>query len=102
MRITDECLVKLSDSEAVASPRASDFCALDNDISCALRLLQEVRKFQEDLKTIPASERSRVLLAACEKFDEIISGELLNGETAKSAVLGGTQDEQLFKKGLCA
>ncbi|PHJ59571.1 hypothetical protein VF14_08845 [Nostoc linckia z18] len=66
MRISNECLVRLSE----------DFPALDNDISYALRLLQEVRKFQEDLKTIPASERSLNLLAVCENFDEIISGEL--------------------------
>lgn len=56
---------------------SEDFPALDNDISFALRLLQEIRKFQEDLKTIPASERSRILLAACENFDEVISCELL-------------------------
>ncbi|MDM9583134.1 hypothetical protein [Nostoc sp. GT001] len=92
MRISDEYLAELSE----------DFCALDDEISCVVRLLQEVRKSQEDLKTIPASERSRALLGACEKFDEIISCELLKSETAKSAVLGGTQDEQLFKKGLCA
>jgi hypothetical protein len=75
MRISDEHLAELSE----------DFCALDDEISCVLRLLQEVRKSQEDLKTIPASERSRVLLAACEKFDEIISCELLNGEAGLCA-----------------
>ena len=75
----------LNDSDLI--DLSNEFHVLDGEIPCLIRLLQQLREFQANIKFLPSSYRTQQLLKIGCDIDNMLACEILQylGKLAKAA-----------------